>query len=90
MPLALACVLLCSKVHERAHARVAELLAAAQTACPGFAQRCGARAVVAAELWLVLRVDISLMRPATDFCAEMIAQLCVPALICSRAQRARV
>jgi hypothetical protein len=81
MPLALACALVASKLSDRSHVLISELLASAAAVEPGFEQRCGGAAaagaaVRAAELWLMTRVESTHVgRLASDFVAEMLAAL---------------
>jgi hypothetical protein len=89
MPLALACVLVAFKCHERTHPLISQLLQTAEACSPGFSQRVQPSAVAAAELWLVTVCSISAWpRLASEHCAELVNSMC--ALLRRRRLRARV
>jgi hypothetical protein len=86
MPLALSCVMVAMKCHERTHPLISQLLQTADACSPGFSQRVQPSAVAAAELWLVTVCSISAFpRLASEYCAELIASMCAPCTACSRA-----
>ncbi len=76
-PLALACVLVASKLLEREGELISELLAAAARVAPTMAAagRCCGDDVRAAELWLVTCASISLYRPLVDDVAALFLRL---------------